>query len=100
MLIQLVIENFQSHEKTALEFCSGINTIVGSSNSGKSAILRALYWVVYNKPGGFGFSSHWNLDKKGALKDPVQVALQVTGAPLITRKDLQIIMGILWAKKN
>jgi len=32
---------------------------VGSSNSGKSAILRALNWTINNKPSGDSFRSNW-----------------------------------------
>jgi len=52
---KITIKNFQSHEETELQFSSGVNVIVGSSDSGKSAILRALKWVVQNKPSGTAF---------------------------------------------
>lgn len=55
MIEKLHIENFQSHAETPLEFHPGVNVIVGSSDSGKSAVLRALRWVVYNKPTGDAF---------------------------------------------
>lgn len=37
----------------------GVNIIVGNSDSGKSAIIRALKWLVLNRPGGEAFRSHW-----------------------------------------
>ncbi|MFD1426216.1 AAA family ATPase [Kroppenstedtia sanguinis] len=52
---RLVIENFQSHEQTEAFFNDGINVFVGPSDSGKSAILRALRWVLYNEPKGTDF---------------------------------------------
>ncbi|SFS60179.1 AAA family ATPase [Marininema halotolerans] len=48
----LLIENFQSHERTEIDFAKGLNVFVGPSDSGKSAILRALRWLLYNQPKG------------------------------------------------
>lgn len=52
---KLVIENFQSHEYTEIDFSQGLNVFVGPSDSGKSAILRALRWVLFNQPRGTDF---------------------------------------------
>ena len=51
----LIVENFQSHERTEITFSEGLNVFVGPSDSGKSAILRALRWVLYNQPRGSDF---------------------------------------------
>lgn len=51
----LLIENFQSHARTELDFVPGLNVLVGPSDSGKSAILRALRWVLFNTPRGTEF---------------------------------------------
>lgn len=55
---RLVIDNFQSHEHTVIEFGKGLNVITGPSDQGKSAILRALKWVLYNEPRGTEFIRH------------------------------------------
>ncbi len=47
--------NFQSHIDSLLEFHSGVNSITGQSDSGKSSILRAINWVIHNKPSGDAF---------------------------------------------
>ena len=52
MIKKLVIENFQSHEKAELNLAPGVNVITGVSQSGKTAILRALYWLLHNRPSG------------------------------------------------
>lgn len=52
---QVVIEHFQSHERTVLDLSPGLNVIVGPSDQGKSAIIRALRWVLYNEPRGTDF---------------------------------------------
>ncbi len=52
---KLVVENFQSHERTELELSPGLNVIVGPSDYGKSALVRALRWLFYNEPKGADF---------------------------------------------
>lgn len=52
LIHKVVIENFQSHEKTTLDFIRGLNVIVGPSDQGKSAVLRAIKWALYNEPRG------------------------------------------------
>ena len=49
--LKVTIENFQSISKGELEFTQGINIIVGQSNSGKSAILRAIKGAILNPSG-------------------------------------------------
>ncbi len=62
MIKKLKIRNFQSHKETDLEFNSGINALVGSSSVGKTAIIRAINWVVNNRPRGFSFHSTFSDD--------------------------------------
>jgi len=54
-LLSLALANFQAHEKLNIEFGSGITTIWGPTDVGKSAILRALRWVALNDLGGDDF---------------------------------------------
>ena len=44
--------NFQSHSHTEIEFDRGLNVILGNSDAGKTAILRAIKWALYNEPRG------------------------------------------------
>jgi len=77
MIKKISIKNIQSHKNSVLEFDEGINAIVGSSNNGKSAILRALYWVVYNRPLGIdNLLSFWATDKKGNQIEPMSVLVE------------------------
>lgn len=55
MIKQIEIKNFQSHKMSILQFAPGVNIIIGSSDSGKSAIIKALRWATWNKPGGDSF---------------------------------------------
>lgn len=57
MIQSLQLINFQSHQSTTLNFSEGVNLIVGSSNVGKTAILRALKWLVFNRPVGANYLS-------------------------------------------
>lgn len=49
---KVILENFQSHKYTVLDFDDKLNVIVGPSDSGKTAILRGIRWVLYNEPTG------------------------------------------------
>jgi len=49
---KIIIENFQSHSLSVFTLKQGLNVIVGPSDSGKSAVIRALKWVLYNEPAG------------------------------------------------
>ena len=49
MIKSVSIQNFEAHEDTTVEFGEGMNSIVGLSNSGKSAIIRAMMVVVDNE---------------------------------------------------
>ena len=55
MFKTLYIQNFQTHTKTKIDFSAGVTTIVGPSDIGKSAILRALRWLCLNNPQGSAF---------------------------------------------
>lgn len=44
----LILNNFQSHENTVLSFDPGFNIIVGSSDVGKSSIVRALKFILFD----------------------------------------------------
>lgn len=59
MITGIEIFNFQSHKNSELKFCNGVNAIVGNSDSGKTAIIRALNWVLNNRPSGDSFRSNW-----------------------------------------
>jgi DNA repair protein SbcC/Rad50 len=53
------LENFQSHTKSRFEFDQqGLNAIIGASDSGKTASIRGLRWLLYNDPKGTEFIRH------------------------------------------
>jgi chromosome segregation ATPase len=59
MINTISITNFQSHKETVLDLSPGLNVIVGPSDSGKTAIIRALRWLIWNRPSGDAFRSEW-----------------------------------------
>lgn len=61
--------NFQSHANTLIELDRNFNVIVGESRQGKSSILRAIRWVIENKPSGKSFI------KTGAQEASVEITL-------------------------
>lgn len=56
-IVSISLRNFQKWKKLKLDLQS-VTTIVGKSDSGKSAVIRALFWVVFNKPNGKSFIRH------------------------------------------
>lgn len=74
---RIIIDNFQSHEHSEIEFGPGLNVIVGPSDYGKSAVVRALRWVLYNEPRGTSFI------RAGARV--CKVTIELSNGTMITR---------------
>lgn len=51
-ITKVILENFQSHKYTVLNFNEGLNAIIGSTDSGKTAIFRGIKWALFNEPQG------------------------------------------------
>ena len=75
MIDRVRIVNFQSHEKSTLDLLPGVNVIVGSSDTGKSVVMRALLWAVTNRPSGGSFVSHWARNEKGKQEKICRVVI-------------------------
>ena len=87
MIKSLEIKNIQSHKNSKLEFSPGINALVGSSNNGKSAILRSLNWAITNRPLGTEILlSNWAYDSKGKQTEEMSVKVEKENSVLIRRK--------------
>lgn len=88
---KIEIENFQSHKHTVIEPSPGVTVVVGHSDSGKSAFIRAIKWCLYNK------APHSPLINKDA--DFAKVTVEFDDGTIITRyksdKDnaYQIVSG-------
>ena len=57
MIASIHIENFQSHANTLIEIARDgqLTVIVGPTDSGKTAVFRAIRWVAYNEPAGLDY---------------------------------------------
>lgn len=77
-ITKVEIDNFQAHKHKVIDFVNGLNVIKGESNSGKTAILRAIYWALYDKPNGSDFI------KTGAKS--CRVRLHLSNGYIIERK--------------
>ena len=77
MIKSINIQNFQSHKDTTLDFHKGMNVIVGKTDSGKTAIIRALRWLVTNRPSGDAFCSFWGGDTKIKLETETEEIIRI-----------------------
>lgn len=84
MLKNITIQNFKTHKKTKLDFVDGINVIYGLGLSGKSNILKALNWIVFNRPSGFRFHSHF-----ATPEEPTQVSVLLDDKEIISIKGFK-----------
>ena len=49
---KVILENFQSHKYTEIDFDKYLNVIVGPSDQGKTAVIRGIKWALFNEPSG------------------------------------------------
>ena len=52
MIRGIKLVGFQSHVDTSINLTEGLNVITGPSDSGKTAVIRAVRWVALNEPQG------------------------------------------------
>lgn len=90
MLQIIKIKNFQNHADSTISLDGGVNIISGSSDCGKTAIFRAINWVLSNRPSGFGFKP-WGASKK----DMTEVSLQFDGGTVTRIKGNTVDKYIL-----
>ncbi len=82
MFESISLRNFQGHVNTTLQLVPGINVITGQSNVGKSSIMRALVWVLRNRPSGAGeHFKHWDTPKG----EGVSVTIGLRGGTFVSR---------------
>lgn len=81
MLERLTLRNFQCHRKLKLKFDPHVTTLLGSSDVGKSAVVRALYWLAFNKPSGNDFVTHGQLRAEVTLTVDGSCIRRTRGGP-------------------
>lgn len=52
---EIQLTGFQSHVDSTISVSPGLTVITGPSDSGKTAIIRAIRWVVFGEPAGDSF---------------------------------------------
>lgn len=77
MIEHLTIRNFQAIRSRRIDFDPHVTTLVGMSDSGKTSILRSLYWLTLNDPAGTAFMS-WG-------EENTRVALGVDGHEIVRK---------------
>lgn len=58
MIEFITLRNFQLHKKRHIEFDRHVTCIIGESDKGKSSVLRAFYWLCFNRPAGDDMVRH------------------------------------------
>jgi len=79
MITAIKIQNFQSHEETTLDFSPGVNIIVGQTDSGKTSIIRAIRWLIWNRPSGSAIRSTWGGKTSVRLETDEAIILRSKG---------------------
>ena len=64
MILTLDIDNFFCHKKSHFDFHPGVNVILGETDSGKSAVIRSLKYLRWNRPIVNDFKSWWGGDSR------------------------------------
>lgn len=54
-ITKIILQNFLSHENTVVDFVNGLNIIEGPNSAGKTSLLYAIEWLVYDTPKGSDF---------------------------------------------
>jgi len=66
MINTIEIENFQNIRHASMDLDPGINIFIGESDQGKSAIVKGLYWLFFNRPSGDAFVRDVSPNKKAS----------------------------------
>jgi len=74
MIKRVKVKNIQSHKESEIAFHPNVNLLTGRSNSGKTALIRALLMLLTNRPLGDRWKSWWANEK-----DSMQVECEVPG---------------------
>jgi DNA repair exonuclease SbcCD ATPase subunit len=79
MIKQIRLKNFEKHKAFDAQFSEGLNIICGRTDAGKSAILRAISWVVRHDTLRTGTITHGETS--------LRVGVKTTGGTVVRFKD-------------
>lgn len=80
MIKKVILENFQAHEYSEINLSEGVNVICGASDQGKSSVIRAIRWVLENRPSGFAF-------KRDGAEGPTRVTLVFDDCKIVKERS-------------
>ena len=86
MINSISITNFQAHKKTEIEFDPGVNVVTGPSDAGKSSVLRAMLWVINNRPSGDSIKN-WDCKKDAEVRVGIQLDNGLIGKGRVNGKS-------------
>ncbi len=64
----LRLSRIQPHADTIINFHLGVNVFIGETDSGKTAIIRCIEWILANRPSGAGLITYGQKSGFGALE--------------------------------
>ena len=73
---RLSLNDFQTHKNTVIDFSPHFNVIVGSTRSGKSSVVRALDFLLYN---------NWYEDYQRFGSSKVEIIARLSTGKTVTR---------------
>ena len=85
MIQSIRIQQFQNHIDSTFDFTKGVNSLIGHTDAGKTASIRAIKWMVYNRPRGIKFINHGAFSDEGKQVKDCVVTIQ-TDKHLIERR--------------
>lgn len=69
MYIQrLTLRNFKTHRDRSVDFLPGVNVICGENGAGKTSLLEAIAWVLFDATSGYGAGFNKVIIRKGATE--------------------------------
>lgn len=92
MITKIRLKNFQAHKNRVLEFTEGVNIIRGSSDAGKSAIIRAMIACITGKDFNSAYQT-WGTN------GPMEVTIEIDGHVITRGRDAKSNYYILDGKK-
>lgn len=75
MIKKFRLVNFQNHKNTIVTLSKRVNIFTGSSDNGKSSIIRGLFWFIKNRPVGDKDRRHYI--SKGEKKYTTQTSIDI-----------------------
>ncbi len=88
-LQRLTLMNFKAHRDRTVEFLPGVNVICGENGAGKTSLLEAIAWVLFDATSGYGAGFNKAIIRKGAsqAEATVQFISALDGRSYIVKRS-------------